>query len=48
MRAADYIIDLGPDAGEDGGRIVARGMPEEIARCADSYTGRYLAKSLVV
>jgi excinuclease ABC subunit A len=46
MRAADYIIDLGPEAGEAGGQIVARGTPEEVARCQDSYTGRYLAASL--
>jgi excinuclease ABC subunit A len=48
MRAADYIIDLGPDAGDDGGRIVVRGTPKEVAGCADSYTGRHLARSLVI
>ena len=47
MRAADYLIDLGPGAGEDGGRVVARGTPEEVARCEASYTGRFLAMSLV-
>jgi excinuclease ABC subunit A len=46
MRAADYIIDLGPGAGEEGGRIVAQGTPEDIARCPDSHTGRFLAPSL--
>jgi excinuclease ABC subunit A len=46
MRSADYIIDLGPGAGEDGGRIVARGAPEEIARHAESHTGKFLAESL--
>jgi excinuclease ABC subunit A len=47
MRAADYIIDLGPEAGEGGGRIVARGTPEQIAASAESHTAQYLAKSLV-
>ena len=45
MRAADYIIDLGPEAGDAGGQIVARGTPEEIARCEASHTGRFLAAS---
>jgi excinuclease ABC subunit A len=48
MRAADYIIDLGPEAGEGGGRIVACGTPEEIARCEASHTGRALRESLVI
>ncbi len=46
MRAADYIIDLGPGAGDAGGRVVARGTPEEVAANPDSYTGRFLAASL--
>ena len=46
MRAADYLIDLGPGAGEAGGRIVVQGTPEEVARCGESHTGRYLATSL--
>lgn len=46
MKAADYIIDLGPGAAQDGGRIVAEGTPEQIARCEDSETGRFLAKHL--
>ena len=41
MRAADYIIDLGPGAGEDGGRVVVRGTPEEVARCRGSHTGNF-------
>jgi excinuclease ABC subunit A len=45
MRAADYIIDVGPEAGEAGGQIVARGTPEEIAACERSHTGRFLAAS---
>ena len=46
MRAADYLIDLGPGAGDDGGRIVAQGTPEEVAACAESLTGQFLAASL--
>ena len=42
IRNADYVIDMGPGGGEEGGRIVAAGTPEEIARHADSLTGRYL------
>ena len=42
IRSADYIIDMGPDGGEDGGRIVAVGTPEEIRASAESITGRYL------
>ncbi len=42
MRNADYIIDMGPGGGEDGGRIVACGTPKEIRNCQDSITGHYL------
>ena len=42
IRAADYIIDMGPGGGEDGGRVVAVGTPEQIAANADSITGKYL------
>ncbi len=42
IRSADYVIDMGPEGGEDGGRIVACGTPEEIRRCRDSVTGRFL------
>jgi len=42
IRAADRVVDLGPGSGEDGGRVVACGTPEEIAACADSLTGRAL------
>jgi excinuclease ABC subunit A len=44
MKAADYIIDLGPGAAEDGGRIVVEGTPEEVAVCTDSTTGRFLVR----
>src|SRR5947209_6143976 len=43
IKRADWIIDLGPGAGADGGRVVAQGTPEEVARIAESTTGRYLA-----
>jgi len=46
IKMADYIIDLGPEGGEGGGRIVAQGTPEEVARVPESYTGQYLAKVL--
>src|SRR6185295_11146589 len=44
MKAADYLIDLGPGAADRGGRVVAKGTPEEVAACGDSETGRYLAE----
>ncbi len=46
IKSADYIIDLGPDAGERGGEIVAKGTPEEIVTVKTSYTGQYLKKVL--
>ena len=46
MRAADHIIDLGPEAGDAGGQIIGRGTPEEVASFGQTYTGRFLAKSL--
>jgi excinuclease ABC subunit A len=47
IRNADWIIDLGPEGGEDGGRIVAQGTPEQVARVKKSYTGQALAKLLL-
>ena len=44
IKCADYVIDLGPEGGEAGGNIVACGPPEEIAKCKQSYTGKYLKK----
>ena len=46
MKAADYIIDLGPGAAGEGGRVVAKGTPEMITHCRQSITGRYLAEVL--
>lgn len=46
IKIADYIIDLGPEGGVDGGQIVASGTPEDIMNCKESYTGKYLKKYL--
>jgi excinuclease ABC subunit A len=46
IKCADWIIDLGPEAGEQGGRVVASGTPEAVAQCPDSRTGRFLRESL--
>jgi excinuclease ABC subunit A len=43
IKSADYVIDLGPEGGEGGGRIVAQGTPEDVARIRESFTGRFLA-----
>jgi excinuclease ABC subunit A len=42
IKRADWVIDLGPEAGEQGGRVVAQGTPEEVAEARVSHTGRYL------
>ncbi len=46
IKRADYVIDLGPEGGDGGGTLLACGTPEEIACCADSYTGQYLVPML--
>ncbi len=46
VKSADHVIDLGPEGGERGGEIIARGTPEEVAACAASHTGRYLKELL--
>lgn len=46
IKAADYVIDLGPEGGDRGGTIVAQGTPEQIAQVPESYTGRFLARLL--
>jgi excinuclease ABC subunit A len=43
IKSADYVIDLGPEGGDEGGRIVAKGTPEDVARSRESFTGRFLA-----
>ena len=46
IKTADYIIDLGPEGGDNGGQVIAVGTPEEVAANGDSYTGQYLRKVL--
>ena len=46
IKMADWIIDMGPEGGDRGGRIVCEGTPEEVAQCAKSYTGQYLKEEL--
>ncbi len=48
IKSTDYMIDLGPEGGEEGGYVVAQGTPEEIARVEGSYTGMYLRKVLQI
>ena len=47
IKCADYLIDLGPEGGEQGGNLVACGTPEEVAACKDSFTGEFLREKLV-
>lgn len=46
IKCADYIIDLGPEGGKEGGQIVTTGNPLEVAKCENSYTGRFLKEKL--
>jgi excinuclease ABC subunit A len=46
IKTADWIIDLGPEGGNGGGRIVAQGTPEDVAKVKESYTGQYLKEYL--
>ena len=46
IKTADYIIDLGPEGGDNGGEVVAVGTPEQICRNERSYTGKFLKKYL--
>src|SRR5438128_11397955 len=46
IKTADYIIDLGPDGGAEGGELVAFGTPEQVAQIESSHTGRYLRAAL--
>ena len=48
IKTADYIIDLGPEGGDRGGKIVVTGVPEKVAMSENSYTGKYLKKALEV
>jgi excinuclease ABC subunit A len=44
IKCADYILDFGPTGGEGGGKLIAKGTPEEVARTKGSFTGEYLKK----
>jgi excinuclease ABC subunit A len=44
IKCADWVIDLGPEAGSEGGRVVVAGRPEDVMECAESYTGQFLLK----
>ncbi len=46
IKTADWVIDLGPEGGDGGGRVVAAGRPEDVAKAEASYTGRFLAELL--
>ena len=46
VKAADYVIDLGPEGGDKGGEIVCVGTPEEVAAANKGYTGKYLLEKL--
>jgi excinuclease ABC subunit A len=46
IKTADWIIDLGPEGGAGGGRVVAVGTPEDVAACLDSHTGQFLRSTL--
>ena len=46
IKTADYIVDLGPEGGDGGGRIIAQGSPEQVTKVKGSYTGKYLKNSL--
>ena len=42
MKAADWVIDLGPEGGKEGGQLLAEGTPEDVAKVKESYTGQFL------
>jgi excinuclease ABC subunit A len=48
IKRADWVVDLGPEAGDAGGQVVAQGTPEDVARVERSHTGRYLREVLEV
>jgi excinuclease ABC subunit A len=47
IKSSDWVIDMGPEGGENGGYIVFEGKPEDLAKCKESYTGRYLVNKLI-
>jgi len=46
VKAADWVIDLGPEGGVDGGKLIAEGTPEDVAKVKESYTGQFLKSML--
>ncbi len=46
IKSCDYVIDMGPEGGQQGGYVVAQGTPEEVAKAENSYTGRFLKREL--
>jgi excinuclease ABC subunit A len=46
VKCADWVVDLGPEGGEAGGRLVAEGTPEEVAQAEESFTGHFLGRML--
>jgi excinuclease ABC subunit A len=46
VKSCDYLIDLGPEGGEAGGEIIAKGTPEEVSKNDQSYTGKFLKRML--
>ncbi len=46
IKTADYIIDMGPEGGDGGGKVIAKGTPEQVAEAEGSYTGKYVKKYL--
>ena len=48
IKSADWVIDLGYEGGKDGGNIVFEGTPEELVKCKESYTGKYLNQKLKI
>ena len=46
IKTADYIVDIGPEGGDGGGRIIAQGTPEQVAQVQGSYTAKYLKQKL--
>ena len=46
IKCADWVIDLGPEGGDEGGRVIAEGTPEDLSQSRPSFTGQYLAKVL--
>jgi excinuclease ABC subunit A len=46
IKCSDWVIDLGPEGGKEGGNIVFEGTPEDMLKCPESYTGKFLAEKL--